>query len=80
MNLQLTILSILRNADGFLMPMSTLVAELRLRGRKETLAEIRAGLDDLESRDEVTAVSNRDQGTKCRIADAGRARLAEAGL
>lgn len=80
MNLELEILTILRNADGYLLPQSTLVAELRLRDRRETLAEIHAAMASLESRDEITGVSNRDTGAKWKIADAGRARLAEARL
>lgn len=79
MSLDLEILSILRNTD-FLLPQSTLVAELRLRDRRESLAEIQAALGRLETFHEVIGITTRDTGSKWKIADAGRARLAEAGL
>lgn len=80
MNLSLHILQILKHADGHLLPMSTLVAELRLRDRNESLMEIRSEVEALESRDQVVVVFNEDTGRKVQIADAGRARLAQANL
>lgn len=80
MSLALSILSVLRNASPHLLPLSTLVAELRLRDRKEPLTEIRAELDRLEADRELVAVYNRDAGHKYKIADAGTVRLAEAGI
>lgn len=80
MNLELSILTILGLSDGLLIPSSTLVAELRLRDRRETLTEIHATLGRLEAAGEVIGITNRDTGIKWRIADPGRARLVAAGL
>ena len=80
MNLQLEILSVLRECDGHLVLRSTLVASLRLRDRKESLAEIDAAIRTLESRDEVVGTTNRDTGSKWKITDEGKVRLAEANL
>lgn len=82
MNLELTILQILALSDGFLMPKGTLVAEVRLRDMRPTLAEIESAMRRLEDADQATGISNPDAagGSKWKIADAGKARLAEAGL
>lgn len=80
MSLHLTILLILRNAEGCLLPQSTLVNELRLRDCKESLAEIYGALRDLEGREQVIGVHNQDTGNKWKITDEGVVRLAEANL
>jgi hypothetical protein len=80
MNLQLQILLILRNAGEHLLPMSTLVAQLRLVDRPETLAQFQAALAEMEAAGEVVGIFNRDAGAKWKIADAGKVRLAEANL
>lgn len=80
MNLPLQILLILRDAGGHLLPQSTLIAQLRLLDRQESLSEINAALRDLESRDQVNGVHNPDTGNKWKISDEGKVRLAEANL
>ena len=80
MNLELQILTVLRNAGERLVLQSTLVANLRLLDRKETLAEINTALASMEEADEVIGLTNRDTGTKWQISDAGRARLITANL
>ncbi len=80
MNLHLQILLILRDAGEHLLPMSTLIANLRLVDREESLTEIRVACGQLEAADEIIGIVNPDTGAKWRIADKGRARLAGAGL
>jgi hypothetical protein len=80
MKLELQILTSLRNAGGHLLPMSTLVAELRLMDRPESLAQIQSALAEMEAAGEVVGIFNRDAGAKWKIADPGKARLAEAGI
>lgn len=80
MNLELQILMCLRNAGESLLPESTLVAELRLVDREESLAQIKAALSKMEAKDQVNGVHNEDTGTKWKLADAGTIRLAEANL
>ncbi len=82
MNLQLTILTVLRNADGLMLPKATLSAEATLLSPRTTLGDIDAAIRSLESAREITGVANSDVpgGSRWRITDAGKARLAEANL
>lgn len=80
MTLELHILLTLRDASPNLMPKSILVSELRMRGCKESLAEISTTLESLERRDEVMATTNPDTGSKWKLAEHGKVRLIEAGL
>jgi hypothetical protein len=82
MNLELQILSILRNSDGFLMPLDTVVAEVQLRGRQETASEIATALRNLDATGQTVGIANQDApgGSKWKITDHGKARLTEANL
>ncbi len=82
MSLALTILTVLRNCDGYLLPWQTLVAEIRLRDGRPTLAEIETTVGNLEAAGHVAGLRNPDApgGSKWKITDAGKLRLAEAGV
>lgn len=80
MTLQLEILMVLRDAGEHLLPQSTLISNLRLRDRKESLAQIEGDLKALEARKQIVGANNPDTGTKWKIADEGIVRLAEANL
>jgi hypothetical protein len=82
MNLPFIILKVLSLSDGYLMPKETLVAEVRMRDRRHTHAEIEGAMRALEDAGQITGVSNADApgGSRWQIADAGRVRVAEAGI
>lgn len=80
MNLQLEILLVLRDAGDHLLPQSTLVSNLRLRDRKESVTQIEGELKALEARKQIVGTHNPDTGDKWKIADNGTVRLAEANL
>jgi hypothetical protein len=80
MNLQLEILMVLRDAGEHLLPQTTLVSNLRLRDRKESIAQIEGDLKALEARQQIVGAHNPDTGAKWKIADNGTVRLAEANL
>lgn len=82
MNLELAILSVLRNAGKDLLVLrSVLVANLRaIHDRKESLAEIDSAIQSLEGSGQAIGVFNKDTGHKYKITDSGFVRLAEAGV
>lgn len=82
MNLELTVLESLKNCDGIPLPKATLIAEIRARDPRPTLAEIDSAIRDLEGQGQVVGITNRDAsgGSKWEITDAGKLRLSKAGL
>jgi len=81
MNLQLAILKTLNNAGKHLLVReTTLVSELRILDREESLAQIRDGLRTLEERGQIVGANHEDHGTRWKITDEGFVRLAEANL
>ena len=83
MNLSLAILNSLQHTGaGVMMPRFTLLADLRINGRTETVAEFSAAVRDLEGRAEIIGISSPDAagGYRYQITDAGKARLAESNL
>ena len=82
MNLALSILYVLRNSEGFLLPRNTLIAEVRMVDSRHTLAEIETAMRDLEGAGQIIGATNPDAagGSKWKITDAGKMRLAEAGV
>lgn len=81
MNLSLTILQILSESGGYLVPVGTLKASVRLRRNPApTDDEILMALSDLESRGQALRVRNEDTGDKWQTTDDGAARLVKAGI
>lgn len=82
MNLELTILESLKNCEGIPLPKNTLIAEVRQRDPRPTLTEIESAIRSLEGAGQIAGVSNPDAsgGSKWEITDAGKLRLAKAGL
>lgn len=82
MNVSLSILTVLRNTGGLMIPKATLLAEVRLLDPRPTIADIAAAMNALESSSHIVGIANVDAagGSRWKITDAGMARLAEANL
>lgn len=81
MNLELVILAVLAEAAGYLLPLKTVIASVRLRSNPPPKdAEILKALAALDGKGHVLRVENADTGAKYRLADDGKARLVQAGL
>lgn len=83
MNLSLTILKALHDADGFLVPESTLRAHIRLvtpSGQLPSEDIVTVALKNLVNLHHVTCVENEDTGNKYGLTDDGVARLQKANL
>lgn len=80
MNLQLFILQSLDAAGDYLIPLETVIAEVRLRGSQASRTEILAAIDSLESKRQLSRLTSEDApgGSRLKIADGGRVRLSEA--
>lgn len=82
MNIQLMLLQSLDAVDPLMLPFETLCADARLRGAQASRSEIQRHVGELESKRQVTVVTSEDApgGSRLKITDAGKARLAEAVL
>jgi hypothetical protein len=80
MNLEIYILKILSDAGGYLVNHSQIPIEVKLRGGEFTFTDINLALARLEEKGHAIGISNADApgGSKWKLTDAGKARLAEA--
>ena len=77
MNIERHILKCLVDCGGFLLPESTLHAELNIQlPQPLTLSDLKAHLAALEARHQVTGITT-DDGIRWKIAPEGKARLAQ---
>jgi hypothetical protein len=79
MNTQLHLLKILLNIHPRLMATGTLWSELLLADDRCGYAGFKTALRELEEKGQVVLVTGEDRD-KCKITDAGIARLAEVGI
>jgi hypothetical protein len=80
MNLEIYILKILSDAGGYMVNHSQIPIEIKLRGGEVTFTEVNLALCLLEEKGHVIGINNPDApgGSKWKLTDAGKARLAEA--
>lgn len=78
MSLERTILEVLADQEGLLVPERTVFSDANLRlATTVTQTECNRALQSLEAKRQVIGLSTEDAGTKWKITGAGRARLAE---
>jgi hypothetical protein len=77
-NARVAILSALKDVGNYLLPQTTLFADVSIRlGQPITHTEFRELLCDAEAKGRVVSVRDEDGTLKWKITDNGRARLAE---
>lgn len=81
MKLSLTILLALRDIGARMMPERMLLNQVRVSQPGEVTAQqLKDEMKLLEAEGSVLGFANQDTGTRWKITDTGKARLAEAGL